>query len=1122
MIRTETATVVLTDIVGSTELASRLGFEGYEAVRRSHVEMLRLAASLHQGSEIKSTGDGLMFTYASVAEAVACMIRMQQMVDLVARRQGGEPRIRIGASCGEIARDGADIFGIAVVEAARLCAAALPSQILVSDLVRALTRGLGHKFVGAGELTLKGLPEPVLACTVEWSPRTGSDDAIALPPKIAPVPPFGLYGRAKEQAIFERCWEVSKQGQRQLFLLAGEPGIGKTRLAMEAGRSAHREGAIVLFGSCDEDIGYPYRPFVEALRYYVTNAPDDVLLQHVREHHGELLRIVPTLEDRVPNVPKPRTADAETERYLMFEAIAGLLAIASRQNPVLLILDDLQWARAPELLLLKHIVRSTMPLHLLIIGTYRDTDLSRTHPLTAVLADLHREIGIERIALRGLDEDGIVDFVVAEAGHDLDESQLALARAIHRDTEGSPLFVGEVLRNLLESGAAVRQGDRWKVSVDIQNLGIPQGVKEAIARRLSRLSVKTNKTLSLASVIGHEFDLVLLKQVAETSEEAILDVIDEAQSAALVAPIAGYLNHYLFTHVLVRTTLYDEFNPVRRALMHERIGVALEHLTDDKPDQRIDELARHWMAAAATNVVNANKAIGFARRAAELAMVGLAFEQAAKYCAQALSILEHHDPAAELLRCDLLIALGDAQRRAGDNGYRQTVAEAVQIARSLGDAKRFVLAVLGSARPEHPFANANLVDQGLIALYEEAIATLASEGEDILRAKLLAQLAGEMLYTPHRERRQELSREAVAIARRCGDKPVLAQALHIYASTINDPTTLNERLALTAEQLALADEFVSLETGWSAAYQRLGALLETGEIVGAKQMLVRMKELAGKLRQPFFTWATDHALAMISVMSGAASAEQEVSAAFQVGVVGGQPEAKMAYVSQLSVIRRDQGRHGELIESLKSFAESFPHLPVWRVILAGLYCETDQLDEARAQLNKLAAVDFKIPLDWTWPSTVISLAQICSDLGNRKFAALYYPQVQSVAGQVGVTGIGLVCYGSLAYPCGQLAACLNQWDEAEQYFDQALAMNSLIDARPYLVRTRRAYASMLLDRDAAGDCAGAAKLIEEAHTEANQLGMQREIVRLERLRRRIDTRVNPCRARGPRSLTTFH
>src|SRR6476620_9617568 len=330
MIRTQTTTVVFTDLVGSTELAVRLGHDAYEEMRRSHFEVLRLSASVHQGSEVKSTGDGLVFAFASAAEAVASMIRMQQSVSRTACRGGGELRVRIGASCGETNRDSNDIFGFSVVEAARLCAAALPGQILISDVIPNLTRGLEFKFGPIKEFALKGLPG-VSACTVEWVPHDTSDDIIPLPPTIPPVPSFGVYGRAHELAMIEQSWIAAKLGQRQVVLLAGEPGIGKTRLSFEAGRTVYGEGATVLLGTCDEDTRPPYRPFVEALQHFVVTAPDEVLLQHVREHQGDLLRIVPSLAKRIPNVPKPHTADAETERYLMFEAVAGLLSIASQQ-----------------------------------------------------------------------------------------------------------------------------------------------------------------------------------------------------------------------------------------------------------------------------------------------------------------------------------------------------------------------------------------------------------------------------------------------------------------------------------------------------------------------------------------------------------------------------------------------------------------------------------------------------------------------------------------------------------------------------------------------------------------------------------------------------------------------
>jgi class 3 adenylate cyclase/tetratricopeptide (TPR) repeat protein len=1102
MVRTETATVVFTDLVGSTELTSRLGHDVYEAMRRAHFNALRSAASQCQGTEIKSTGDGMVFSFGSAGDALTCMIRMQQTTDLAARRNGGDPRIRVGASCGEISHEDNDIFGICVVEAARLCAAAAPGQILVTDLVSRLARNLGYRFGTASAFSLKGIPDPVQACLVDWEPRSAPEGTMPLPPKIVAASQFRLYGRATEQATVARCWAGAKQGLRQVVLLAGEPGIGKTQLATDAARIAHREGAVVLFGTCDEDIGLPYRPFVEALRHYLANVSDEILLQHVREHQGELLRMVPELGQRVPNIPPPRAAEPETERFFMFEAFAGLLSVISQHNPVVLILDDLQWAGTPDLLLFKHIVGSAMPMHLLIIVTYRDTELSRTHPLAAVLADLRRQTGIERIALRGLDQAGVIAFVTAAAGHDLDPAELAVARLIGQETEGSPLFIAETLRNFSETGAVVRQGDRWALRAGSHDLGIPQGVREAIGRRLMRLSESTNKVLSLASVIGREFDLALLEQIAEMQEEAILDAIDEAKAAALVAEVGGQVERYAFTHALVRATLYDDISPARRARLHRRVGSALERLTATRPGQRIAELTRHWMAA--TTIGDAPKAIAYACQAAEQALAGLAFEEAARYYDQALAALPDDDRDNDPLRCDLMIALSEAQRRAGEADYHRAMNDAVTIARALGDPRRLAKAVLVSARPGGTMANATVVDHALIALYEEAIAGLRNEGDNLLRAKLLAQLSAELLYAGDFGRRHRLSAEAVTIARRTGDQSVLAFALYARAVAINVPAALTERLALTAEMEALAERSGSIETRWTVAYHRFGAMLESGDIAQTEQMFARMRELIPKLRQPYFNWATSVAGAMLAVMRGAPDAEQQVSAAFELGRAGGQPDANMVHLGQLFVIRRDQGRYGELVEPLRQVVQAQPHLTVWGATLAGLYCETDQLDQARAQVAILTAKNFDLPVDWTWPSAVMSLAQVASDLGDRTLATPFYRQLQKVAGQVGVTSIGVVCYGSLALPCGQLAACLQRWDEADEYFRQAQAMNERLGARPYLVRTRRAWAAMLIDRNAPGDGARIDALMAAAREAAVASGMQREIVRLERLGQRMN------------------
>jgi len=1100
MARTETVTVVFTDLVGSTELANRLGHDAYEALRHEHFTALRTAVAAHNGAEVKTTGDGLMLSFASAADAIACAVAMQQATDGAVRRAVRHPlHIRVGVSSGEATHENQDLFGPPVVEASRLCAAATAGQILVSDVVRLLARGKGHAFTPLGDLALKGLPEPVSASEVRWEPLLETPAAgLPLPPRLVTAQTGAMVGRAGEQQVLARAWERVKAGERQIVLLAGEPGIGKTRLASEAALVCHADGATVLLGTCDEDCNPPYQPFVEALRHYVTHAPEALLQAHGHEHKGELTRLIPELGKRVAELPPPQVAEAETERYLLFEAVTGLLSAASQEAPIVLILDDLQWAGTPELVLLKHVLRSPMPLRLLIVVTYRDTDLTRTHPLTAALADLRRETGVERIALHGLDEAAVVALMTAAAGHELEQPGLVLAHAIHEETEGSPFFIGEILRQLSESGAIFQEENRWTYKGDIAGLGIPEGIKEVIGRRLSRLSEETNKVLHLAAVIGRQFDVALLTRVADMPEEAILDALDAA--AALVAEVPGSVDRFAFSHALIRTTLYEELNASRRARLHRRVGEALEELTGANPETRIDELAHHWLAA--TQVGDQTKAIRYARQAGDRALANLAFEEAAAHFERALAVLEPRDEDGMRLRCDLMLALGDVQRRAGNPSYLETAAKAVDMARGVGDGERLALAVLGHARAGGWIANTSVVDEGLLALYEEA-STVLPEADNLLRARVLGQLAAQLTFSPERERRHALSRESVAIARRLGDPLGLGQVLNLRLYAINDPFTLAERLDLTAELAALAVRVGSSELSWLAAYHRAGALLESGDIVAAEQSLAEVGRLGGELRQPFYMQRAQMARAMLAIMRGAPGAEAKAVAAFELGMAAAQFDAADAFGAQIYTVRLYQGRLGELLDILRANADAQPHIPAWRAVLARAYCDTDQMAEARAQVDALRVSGFDYPPNLQWTGIVVALSEAVSDLRDRPAAAELYERMRPIAKQAEAFVIDVNSQGSYGLFCGMLAACLQRWDDAERHFTDALEMNERLGARPSIVRTRRAWASMLLDRNAPGDRERAAGLIAAGRTEAEQLGMAREIVRFERLSARM-------------------
>ncbi|WP_188112829.1 adenylate/guanylate cyclase domain-containing protein, partial [Mycobacterium simiae] len=394
----QTVVVLFTDLVDSTALASRVGPERAEELRIEHFRLLRAAIAGANGLEVKNTGDGLMVVLPSAVAAVECAQAIQQRHELRNRRVGEQLLVRIGMSMGDATRSEGDVFGPPVVEAARLCAKANPGQVLLSNVTRVMVGRRGeHKFRSVGELELKGLPEPVAACELLWA--SFGVAAIPLPARLQVLPLTAYVGREGIRSRLSEVCQLAIDGARQVVLISGEPGIGKTRLAAQVVSEAHAEGATVLFGQCDEELVASYQPWVQALRGLVEHCPMEVLAQHVGEHGGELCRLVPELARRLPNVPAPRASDAAMERCLLFGAVVGMLQCAAAQGLlVVVVLDDLHWADKPSLALLKHVVAHVVQAQVVFLCTYRDSDIDADHPLSALLADLRREAGVESVS----------------------------------------------------------------------------------------------------------------------------------------------------------------------------------------------------------------------------------------------------------------------------------------------------------------------------------------------------------------------------------------------------------------------------------------------------------------------------------------------------------------------------------------------------------------------------------------------------------------------------------------------------------------------------------------------------------------------------------------------------
>ena len=692
------AVVLFTDLVASTELRARVGEETAEELRRAHDRLLTQAVEANHGRVVKGLGDGIMATFSGASDAVAAAAAIQQAVDRLNRSAQAVAviEVRVGISAGDVTIEDDDVHGTPVIEAARLCGVAAGGEILASEMVPWLARSnAAALFTPVGELELKGLPDTVAAVRVEWEPLATS--AIPMPNLLTDVGRI-FVGREPELERLAQLWKEAAAGERRVAFVAGEPGVGKTRLAAELAARAHDEGATVLAGRCDEDLGVPYQPFVEALRHFGDHMPSAQLPERLGRFGGELARLVPELSERTPDLSSPLRSDPETERYRLFDAVAAWLGATSVDQPLLLVLDDLQWAAKPTLLLLRHVVRSADVQRVMLFGTYRDTELAHNHPLVEVLADLRRHGGVERLSLRGLDSLGVTAYMEAAAGHTLDDDDLDLARAVHEETEGNPFFVREVFRHLTETGAIEQLGGRWTTNLPLAELGIPESVRDVVGRRLARLSEQANRALRVAAVVGPQFDLSVVGTAAGLDEESVLTSVEEAGQARLVLEATTAGNRYRFAHALVRDTLYGELSATRRAAFHRHVAEAIERVHGTALDDHLPALAHHWARAAAP-AADLRRAVDYAARAGDHALTQLAHDEAVAYYRQALEFLESGGAGTEDPRhLELLIALGEAQRRVGDPSHREVLLTAARVARQRGNADALARAALANSR----------------------------------------------------------------------------------------------------------------------------------------------------------------------------------------------------------------------------------------------------------------------------------------------------------------------------------------------------------------------------------------------------------------------------------------
>jgi DNA-binding SARP family transcriptional activator/tetratricopeptide (TPR) repeat protein len=986
----------------------------------------------------------------------------------------------------------------------------------------------------AASMTLAGVPASarspaaeVGSAVVEGAGRSSRRDGDA-PKDPAPAPHalpsslswfvstvFPFAGRDGELAAIRAGWdECVAHRRRGAVLVGGEPGIGKTRLIGELATVLQAQGAIVLFGRCEDGMGAPYQPFVEAFTAFVDACPPAMLHELLGPLAGELTRLLPHLRSIGPEIGAPVAAEADTERHRLFEAISETLERISERQPVLLVLDDLQWATTPTLLLLQHVLTTSRPARLLIAGTYRTTELDRVYPLAAMLADLRRHENVRRLTLDGLDERAAIAMASLAADHDLDDGGTELIRRLHRECAGNPFFFWTMLTHLVETGLIVRRDGRWTHTEAAFATPLPEGVREVVARRLSSLDDSTSALLRVAALLGNGFDYRVVADVAGTDDDHVLDALDLARHAGVVMDVRGTYGRYMFGHDLLRRSLVEELSTTRRARMHWRITEVLIERYGDRVRHHLDEIARHAVEGALAG--DLHRAADITRMAGDAALDALAFEEAAAYYDEALGFVDAEqegqlpgtagDEADRILdrRFQLLLAKGRALQRAGHADHRDVLDEAAATARRRHDPDQLAEAVLAM----HHTAYLNIsaaTDPGLRARFQEALDGLddrdrardraAAEPVDEtdtkalgVRARLSSALALTLSLSDRRDRAIVLSTDAVRLARLSNDPRVLAQVLSDHSWVITGPDTVTERVALGEEAVALARDLgdhVGLINGYNCLTT---AWFEIGELDKGLASLRSGLELAEFLRRPTVTWGFNvhlGALAMwqADVPTLEARADELLAMGHEAGV---DPATLLAvYARLLFAARFEQGRLHEFEGLLAALAEQ-PSDVDWGVVLGIVYVETGRLDEARAILERVRHGPRN--RDLTWVPLRMLATLVVAGVSDERLAAALYADLLPFAGRNSHDGAG-TC-GPIDLGLGRLATVLHRWEDASRHFEGAAARCRAWNAPMWSAHVALEHAQLLL-RQAPADTAVARRLLASCVGTARTTGQQR-------------------------------
>ncbi len=809
--------------------------------------------------------------------------------------------------------------------------------------------------------------------------RREDPDPVPPPPSLTRSHETVFVGRRGELARLRACWGgVQMHRDRRIALIAGEPGIGKTRLAQQFGSAALEEGATVLLGRCSEEPLASFEPYTEAL---------------AQAGVGEALT--------------PSSGPGDTgARHRLFDAVDSAFTDLAARAPLLLVIDDFHWADRGSLLLTSFLLRSSRPGPMLVLGTYRDTELGRHTPLTTGLGELKQGGALDRIDLRGLPLDDVATLARSILGTD------EIAPRVHARTDGNAFFVEEVLRELAESGPHA----------------VPESVRHAVGVRLSRMGDEANELIAAAAILGLEHDARALQSTAGLQAGDAEAALDEILRARLLRPTSSP-RRFEFAHALVREAVLDECNVLRRARLHRHAADALAELGEE---HHLEEIGMHLFEAAST--ADARQAAEMLVRAGHRALDRLAYEDAAERFDRALQALEL--AGAEDDAGPLLLARGDALLRAGEP---EAARAAFTAARALA-LQRADDALLGEAALGFAGLGIAIVDldAAAIARLEEALARV----EDLpLRSRVQARLAVELYYAPERTWSDAHSADAVATARASGDATALASALSARHVALWRPDRIEERLAVTDEMIAAARQAGDRHAELQAHNWRVTDLFELGQMTAWREETERHARLAAELRLPAFEWYTPLWAATDAMLAGRFEDTERLSLeAKEAGLRAGDRNAELFadLVRFSALLEREAYDEIDLRFAEEKIANS-PAGIAYRGGYTWILAGRGETDRAREELH--ATMELTHAFDANWLSLQAELAEASVLIADATFAATLYERLAPYAGRPVTAGRAVCSYGAVDVTLGHLATLLGRTDDAVRHLKDAIRLN---------------------------------------------------------------------------------